>query len=55
MGREDKKMQSEELRARLKKLGKESRQMQTENRLEKRAGVRHFDSEASVKTSITNK
>lgn len=40
---------------RLKKLGKEGRQMQPENSLEKRTGVRHLDSEVSVKTSITNK
>lgn len=47
MGREDKKVQSEELRAQgihgLKKLGKEGRQMQPGNRLEKRTGVRHLD------------
>lgn len=35
--------------------GKKGRQMQPENRLEKRTGVRHLDSKVSVKTSITNK
>lgn len=40
---------------RLKKPGKEGRQMQAENRLEKRSGLRHLDSEVSVEASITNK